>query len=328
MAIYVIGAALITAAGDTESQIVLFSDMIVFSSYAMQIISAFMMFSLMFRMMPRTSVALKRVKEVIDYVPSIPDDGTDEPGSPSIEFRNVSFTYPGSSEKTLDDVSFSVGPGETLAIIGPTGSGKSTLIGLMMRFYEADEGTILIGGKDIRDCRQSSIRRMVGYVPQQAILFNGSVRDNVNYGQGAQERSDADVIRALEVAQARGFVDALPEGIDSNISQYGRNLSGGQKQRICIARAVCKRPDIFLLDDCFSALDYITDAALRKALSEESEDNIRVIVAQRIGTIKDADKIMVLDEGKIVGIGTHDELLRGCSEYREIAESQISGGMS
>ena len=327
MAIYWIGAYLIMDIADAEEQILLFGDMIVFSSYAMQVISAFMMLSFAFRMIPRASVAMGRINAVIDHVPSVPDDGKEVPGETSVEFDHVSFSYPGSNNNALEDVTFSIGPGQTLAVIGPTGSGKTTLVNLILRSYDADSGSVRVGGIDVRDCSQNALYGMIGYVPQQPILFNGSVRDNVNYGEGSEGRTDKDVLRALEVAQARDFVEKLPEGLDTNVSQYGRNLSGGQKQRICIARAVCKHPGIFLLDDCFSALDYITDANLRESLRRESEDSIRIIVAQRIGTIKDADLILVLDKGRVAGLGTHEKLMRECSLYRQIADSQITGGV-
>jgi len=326
MAIYWIGADLIMQLSDPEEQILLFGDMIVFSSYAMQVISAFTMFSFVFRMLPRASVAMGRINEVIEHQPSVPDDGGEMPGSPSVEFEHVSFTYPGAENKAIDDVSFSIGPGETLAIIGPTGCGKSTLINLILRFYDVSEGSVRVGGVDVRECSQTALRDMLGLVPQQAILFNGSVKENVNYGSGSTDKTDEDVLHALDVAQARDFVEKLPDGLETNVNQYGRNLSGGQKQRLCIARAVCKKPEIYLLDDCFSALDYITDSNLRKALAEESENGIRIIVAQRIGTVMGADRILVLDKGKVAGMGTHDELMRDCSLYREIADSQITGG--
>ena len=324
MAIYWIGAGLIMNTPAYETQIVLFGDMVVFSSYAMQIFSGFMMFAQIFRMMPRATVSSKRITEVIERVPSVPDDGTEVPEDSTVVFDHVSFTYPGTDTKVLDDVSFTAKPGETVAIIGPTGSGKSTLMSILMRFYDPDEGSVSLGGRDIRLCSQEVVRRKLGYVPQQAIIFDGTVRDNVNYGDMAASNGNEQVLHALEVAQARGFVEKLPEGLDSEISQYGRNLSGGQKQRLCIARAVCRKPEVYVLDDCFSALDYITDLKVREALAAESSENIRIIVAQRLGTIMDADRILVMDGGRIVGNGTHEELLRTCPLYREIAESQIS----
>ena len=327
MAIYWIGAHLIMQISDPEEQIVLFGDMIVFSSYAMQVISAFMMFSLVFRMLPRAKVAMGRIDEVIDHVPSVPDDGKESPGAPSVEFDHVSFTYPGTDRKAIDDVSFNIGPGQTLAIIGPTGCGKSTLINLILRSYDVSDGSIRVGGKDVRECSQMSLRDSIGYVPQQAILFNGTVRENVNYGDRSSETKEEDILHALDVAQAKDFVEKLPDGLDTDVNQYGRNLSGGQKQRICIARAVCRKPGIFLLDDCFSALDYITDLRLREALRREYSSGIRIIVAQRIGTVMDADKILVLDKGRVAGIGTHEELMDNCELYREIADSQLTGGV-
>ena len=326
MTIYWIGAFLIVALDQVDAQIELFGEMIVFSSYAMQTISAFMMFAAIFRMMPRAKVASRRVEEVITHVPSIPDEGTEEPDGADIAFSHVTFSYPGSARMALDDISFEVHAGETLAIIGPTGSGKTTIVNLLMRFYDPDGGGVYIGGKDIRSCSVSSIRRDLGYVPQQPILFSSSLRDNVNYGDGSGSRTDGDVMRALDVAQASRLLERMPEGLDSNISQYGRNLSGGQKQRICIARAVCKKPRVFVLDDCFSALDYITDSELRRSLKEEFPDSIRIIVAQRIGTIMDADRILVIDHGRVVGYGRHRDLLENCPLYREIADTQMSEG--
>jgi ATP-binding cassette subfamily B protein len=244
-----------------------------------------------------------------------------------VEFDHVSFTYPGTDRKAIDDVSFSIGPGQTLAIIGPTGCGKSTLINLILRSYDVSDGSIRVGGKDVRECSQMSLRDSIGYVPQQAILFNGTVRENVNYGDRSSETKEEDILHALDVAQAKDFVEKLPDGLDTDVNQYGRNLSGGQKQRICIARAVCRKPGIFLLDDCFSALDYITDLRLREALRREYSSGIRIIVAQRIGTVMDADKILVLDKGRVAGIGTHEELMDNCELYREIADSQLTGGV-
>ncbi len=327
LAIYWIGAALISATGDVDEQMVLFSDMIVFSSYAIQVLRAFMLVSEILRMYPRASVSLNRVKEVIDHRPRM-REGSEEEGGPAgtVEFRNVSFRYPGAGGDALKDVSFKVGKGQTLAIIGPTGSGKTTLAKLMLRIYDAGSGEVLVDGKEVGRYRREALTSRISYVPQRSIIFTGTVRDNVNYGDTSDLRDDGDVWRALEVAQAADFVRVMPDGLDSQISQQGKNLSGGQRQRISIARGVCRRSEILILDDSFSALDFKTDKRLRSALKKELKDTTVVMIAQRIGTIMDADVIVVLDEGKVVGIGTHKELMRDCALYRDIAISQMTEG--
>ncbi|MBR7005990.1 MAG: ABC transporter ATP-binding protein [Candidatus Methanomethylophilaceae archaeon] len=327
LAIYWIGAALISATGDVDEQMVLFSDMIVFSSYAIQVLRAFMLVSEILRMYPRASVSLNRVKEVIDHQPRM-REGSEEEGGPAgtVEFRNVSFRYPGAGGDALKDVSFKVGKGQTLAIIGPTGSGKTTLAKLMLRIYDAGSGEVLVDGKEVGRYRREALTSRISYVPQRSIIFTGTVRDNVNYGDTSDLRDDGDVWRALEVAQAADFVRVMPDGLDSQISQQGKNLSGGQRQRISIARGVCRRSEILILDDSFSALDFKTDKRLRSALKKELKDTTVVMIAQRIGTIMDADVIVVLDEGKVVGIGTHKELMRDCALYRDIAISQMTEG--
>lgn len=327
LAIYWIGAGLIAAAGSTGDKMVLFSDMIVFSSYAMQVVSAFMLMIGIIRGLPRAMVAAGRVEEVIEAEPSIKDGGfdgvTDAEGE--VEFRDVSFSYPDAEGPAIEKVSFKVGKGQTLAIIGPTGSGKSTLVNLIPRFYDATGGQVLVDGIDVREYDQKALRRRIGYVPQSAVIFSGSVEYNVNYGDTSADRTEDDVRKALEIAQGIDFVEKMEGGMDGHVSQYGRNVSGGQKQRICIARAVCKRPEILIFDDTFSALDFKTDLALRESLKRETAGTTNIIVAQRIGTIMDADRIIVLDKGRVVGDGTHDRLMKECGIYRDIAMSQMTG---
>uniref|UniRef100_UPI0037DD52FA ABC transporter ATP-binding protein n=1 Tax=Methanomethylophilus alvi TaxID=1291540 RepID=UPI0037DD52FA len=327
LAIYWIGAGLIAAAGSTGDKMVLFSDMIVFSSYAMQVVSAFMLMIGIIRGLPRAMVAAGRVEEVIEAEPSIKDGGfdgvTDAEGE--VEFRDVSFSYPDAEGPAIEKVSFKVRKGQTLAIIGPTGSGKSTLVNLIPRFYDATGGQVLVDGIDVREYDQKALRRRIGYVPQSAVIFSGSVEYNVNYGDTSADRTEDDVRKALEIAQGIDFVEKMEGGMDGHVSQYGRNVSGGQKQRICIARAVCKRPEILIFDDTFSALDFKTDLALRESLKRETAGTTNIIVAQRIGTIMDADRIIVLDKGKVVGDGTHDLLMKECGIYRNIAMSQMTG---
>ena len=327
LAIYWIGAGLIAAAGSTGDKMILFSDMIVFSSYAMQVVSAFMLMIGIIRGLPRAMVAAGRVEEVIEAEPSIKDGGfdgvTDAEGE--VEFRDVSFSYPDAEGPAIEKVSFKVGKGQTLAIIGPTGSGKSTLVNLIPRFYDATGGQVLVDGIDVREYDQKALRRRIGYVPQSAVIFSGSVEYNVNYGDTSADRTEDDVRKALEIAQGIDFVEKMEGGMDGHVSQYGRNVSGGQKQRICIARAVCKRPEILIFDDTFSALDFKTDLALRESLKRETAGTTNIIVAQRIGTIMDADRIIVLDKGKVVGDGTHDRLMKECGIYRDIAMSQMTG---
>ncbi|WP_400224767.1 ABC transporter ATP-binding protein [Methanomethylophilus alvi] len=327
LAIYWIGAGLIAAAGSTGDKMVLFSDMIVFSSYAMQVVSAFMLMIGIIRGLPRAMVAAGRVEEVIEAEPSIKDGGfdgvTDAEGE--VEFRDVSFSYPDAEGPAIEKVSFKVGKGQTLAIIGPTGSGKSTLVNLIPRFYDATGGQVLVDGIDVREYDQKALRRRIGYIPQSAVIFSGSVEYNVNYGDTSADRTEDDVRKALEIAQGIDFVEKMEGGMDGHVSQYGRNVSGGQKQRICIARAVCKRPEILIFDDTFSALDFKTDLALRESLKRETAGTTNIIVAQRIGTIMDADRIIVLDKGKVVGDGTHDRLMKECGIYRNMAMSQMTG---
>ena len=325
LGIYWAGAAIIFNAPTTVEQKLLFSDMIVFTSYATMVLSSVMVFIGIFRMLPRALVSMRRVREVIRTEPTI-IDGTETEGTEkgTVEFRDVSFAYPGSGRTALEGISFRVEKGSTFAIIGTTGSGKTTVVNLIERFYDATSGQVLVDGRDVREYDMAALRRKLGYVPQSAIIFSGSVEMNVNYGHGAESRTQEDIRRALRVAQAETFVEALPEGTQSHISQHGRNISGGQKQRVSIARAVCRDPEIYLLDDTFSALDYKTDRELRRALREETAGSTVLIVAQRIGTIMDADEILVLDNGREVGRGKHRDLLRNCPEYYEIARSQLT----
>ena len=325
LGIYWAGAAIIFNAPTTVEQKLLFSDMIVFTSYATMVLSSVMVFIGIFRMLPRALVSMRRVREVIRTEPTI-IDGTETEGTErgTVEFRDVSFAYPGSGRTALEGISFRVEKGSTFAIIGTTGSGKTTVVNLIERFYDATSGQVLVDGRDVREYDMAALRRKLGYVPQSAIIFSGSVEMNVNYGHGAESRTQEDIRRALRVAQAETFVEALPEGTQSHISQHGRNISGGQKQRVSIARAVCRDPEIYLLDDTFSALDYKTDRELRRALREETAGSTVLIVAQRIGTIMDADEILVLDNGREVGRGKHRDLLRSCPEYYEIARSQLT----
>jgi len=327
LSIYWIGAYLINAAGMMD-KITLFSNMVVFMSYAMQVVMSFMMLSIIFIMLPRASVAAKRIAEVIGTKSTVRDgQKTESPEGMTgeVEFRNVSFKYPDASDYVLQDVSFQAHRGETVAFIGSTGSGKSTLINLVPRFYDATEGEVLIDGVDVRDYTQNVLHNKFGYVPQTAVMFSGTVRSNVTYGDsGIEDFTEQDVESAVEIAQSKDFVESMPEGYDGAVARGGTNLSGGQKQRLSIARAVFRKPEIFIFDDSFSALDYKTDGALRKALKEKTENATTLIVAQRIGTIRTADRIVVLDEGKVVGEGTHDELMKSCPVYQEIALSQLS----
>ncbi|MBP8639990.1 MAG: ABC transporter ATP-binding protein [Oscillospiraceae bacterium] len=327
LAIYWIGAYLINSAGMPE-KFTLFSNMVVFMSYALQIIMSFMMLSMIFIMLPRATVAAKRIAEVIGTKPTILDGTVSSVlggQKGELEFRNVSFKYPDASEYVLKDVSFTAHKGETVAFIGSTGSGKSTLINLVPRFYDATEGEVLVDGVDVKKYTQKVLHNKFGYVPQRAVMFSGTVMSNVAYGEnGGDAYSEDDVIKAVEIAQSRDFVEKMPANYYGLVAQGGTNLSGGQKQRLSIARAVCRKPEIYIFDDAFSALDYKTDRVLRSALKKETGDTTTLIVAQRIGTIKDADKIVVLEEGCVAGIGTHDELMKNCSVYQEIALSQLS----
>ena len=327
LAIYWIGANLINAA-QAMDRLTIFSNMVVFSSYAVQVIMSFMMLVMIFILLPRASVSAKRINEVLETKPVIIDGDKKEGkmgAQGTIEFKNVSFQYPGAADCVLENISFQAGKGETVAFIGSTGSGKSTLISLIPRFYDATEGEILVDGVNVKDYTQEALHNKIGYVPQKAVMFRGTVSSNVAFGDNGKKKPLPEEIKsAVRTAQGSEFVENMEHQYEAEIAQGGTNVSGGQKQRLAIARAVCRKPEIYIFDDSFSALDYKTDRVLRSALKKESQGATSLIVAQRIGTIMDADQIIVLDEGKIVGKGTHRELLKTCSVYREIAMSQLS----
>lgn len=327
LAIYWIGAVLIDAA-NMVGKVSLFSDMMVFSQYAIQVVMSFMMLVMIFMLLPRAQVAAKRINEVLATEPAI-HDGTRTEGADGhageVVFKNVSFRYPDAEDSVIENISFTAKRGETIAFIGATGCGKSTVVNLIPRFYDASEGEVLVDGVNVREYTQQALRDKIGYVSQKAILFAGSVRDNINFGDnGRGPIGDEMVKKAIATAQATEFIEQMEDGYDGRVSQGGDNFSGGQKQRLSIARAVARQPEIFIFDDSFSALDYKTDRTLRATLDRECGDATRFIVAQRIGTIRDADKIIVLDEGRIAGMGTHDELIKTCEVYQQIALSQLS----
>lgn len=327
LGIYLIGAFLISEAGMT-SKLTLFSNMVVFSSYGMQVIISFLMLAMIFMMWPRAQVSAGRINEVIDEEEKIKDGNVSKSHSDivgTVEFRNVSFKYPDADEYLLKNISFKVNKGETIAFIGSTGSGKSTLINLVPRFYDVTDGEILVDGVNVKDYTQEALHNKIGYVPQKAVMFTGTVKDNVSYGDnGKGKPTDEEIKKAIDVAQGTDFVLKMDKKYNSHIARGGTNVSGGQKQRLAIARAIARDPEIYIFDDSFSALDYKTDSVLRKELKKYTKDATSMIVAQRIGTIIDADKIVVLDKGNCVGIGTHKELLKKCSVYKEIALSQLS----
>lgn len=328
LSIYWIGANLINVAQATE-KLGLFSNMVVFSSYSVQVIMSFMMLVVIFIMYPRASVSTKRINEVLDTVPTIVDgdltEGLDNVKG-EVTFKNVTFKYPDAEEYILKNINFTVKQGETVAFIGSTGSGKSTLINLVPRFFDVTEGEVLVDGVNVKDYKQENLFNKIGYVPQKAVLFKGTIRSNVAYGDNGKdiEYTDMEVKKAIEIAQSKDFVEQMDGQYDALVAQGGSNVSGGQKQRISIARAICREPEIYIFDDSFSALDYKTDKILRSELKEQTKGVTSMIVAQRIGTIIDADQIVVLDEGEVVGKGTHRELLKSCDVYREIAMSQLS----
>ncbi len=326
LAIYWIGAYLINRAGVVD-KLTIFSDMVVFSSYAIQIVMSFVMLVMVFIMLPRASVSARRISEVLNTNSSIVSGAgvvVQEKDKGTVEFKSVSFKYPDADEYILQNVNFKVKKGETIAFIGSTGSGKSTLINLVPRFYDVTEGEVLVDGNDVRDFDLTDLRDRIGYVSQRAVLFSGSVLSNVAFGGGEVKPDEESVEKAIDISQSAEFVSKMEYGLNARISQGGKNVSGGQKQRLTIARAIAKKPEILIFDDSFSALDYKTDKTLRSELKSELGDTTLLIVAQRIGTIKDADQIMVLDEGKVVGLGTHKSLLKTCDVYREIAHSQLS----
>ena len=327
LAIYWIGAVLIDAA-NMVGKVSLFSDMMVFSQYAIQVVMSFMMLVMIFMLLPRAQVAAKRINEVLATEPAI-HDGTRTEGAEGhageVVFKNVSFRYPDAEDSVIENISFTAKRGETIAFIGATGCGKSTVVNLIPRFYDASEGEVLVDGVNVREYTQQALRNKIGYVSQKAILFAGSVRDNINFGDNGRGPIANEMVKqAIATAQATEFIEQMEDGYDGRVSQGGDNFSGGQKQRLSIARAVARQPEIFIFDDSFSALDYKTDRTLRATLDRECGDATRFIVAQRIGTIRDADKIIVLDEGRIAGMGTHDELIKTCEVYQQIALSQLS----
>ena len=327
LAIYFIGAYLIKDAGMTE-KITLFGDMVVFSSYAMQVIMSFLMLAMIFMILPRAQVSASRINEVLDTNITIKngdlkENKTEETGT--VEFKNVSFKYPDAEEYLLKDISFKANKGETVAFIGSTGSGKSTLINLVPRFYDVTEGEVLVDGVNVKEYNLEFLYNKIGYIPQKAVMFNGTVSSNVAYGDnGKGEKSEETIKEAIRVAQGREFVEKMDGKYDAHIAQGGTNVSGGQKQRLAIARAIAREPEIYIFDDSFSALDYKTDSVLRKELKKYTKDATNLIVAQRIGTIMNADKIIVLDEGRVTGMGTHKELLKSCEVYKQIALSQLA----
>jgi len=327
LAIYWLGAVLIQQIALTavQDRITLFSNVVVFSTYATYVVMSFMMLVMIFMMLPAAQVSAERINEVLERDVNIKEGSVSvgrEHGT--VEFKNVSFRYPHASEDELSNISFKIEKGQTLAIIGATGSGKTTLISLIPRFYDATEGEVLVDGVNVKNYKFDTLYDKLGYVTQKAVLFAGSIRENVFFGESAAPETDEELKNAIELSQAEEFVDKLPDGTEHMISQMGRNVSGGQKQRLSIARALSRKPEILVFDDSFSALDYKTDAKLREGLNEKLGDTTKIIVAQRISTIRHADKIIVLDRGEAVGMGTHDELMKNCDVYKEIALSQLS----
>ena len=327
LVIYWVGASIVSAvpAADAAGRLATFSDIVVFGTYATYVVMTIMMMVMIMMLLPSAQVSAQRINAVLDTDPSLVQGGrSDAPERGTVEFRDVSFHYPNSPKDVLSHISFRVERGQTLAIIGATGSGKTTLISLIARFYDATGGQVLVDGVNVKEYTFDALYDRLGYVTQRAVLFSGDVESNVRFGQSAGDASEEAVCRALDLAQATEFVAKLPQGVRAPIAQGGANVSGGQKQRLSIARALARQPEILIFDDSFSALDYRTDARLRAGLARELGDTTRIIVAQRIGTIRDADQILVLDEGKAVGMGTHEELMKTCPVYQEIARSQLS----
>ena len=327
LAIYWLGAVLIQQIALTavQDRITLFSNVVVFSTYATYVVMSFMMLVMIFMMLPAAQVSAERINEVLERDVNIKEGSVSEGREHgTVEFKNVSFRYPHASEDELSNISFKINKGQTLAIIGATGSGKTTLISLIPRFYDATEGEVLVDGVNVKNYKFDTLYDKLGYVTQKAVLFAGSIRENVFFGESAAPESDEELKNAIELSQAEEFVDKLPDGTEHMISQMGRNVSGGQKQRLSISRALSRKPEILVFDDSFSALDYKTDAKLREGLNEKLGDTTKIIVAQRISTIRHADKIIVLDRGEAVGMGTHEELMKNCDVYKEIALSQLS----
>ena len=327
LAIYWLGAVLIQQIALTavQDRITFFSNVVVFSTYATYVVMSFMMLVMIFMMLPAAQVSAERINEVLERDVNIKEGSVGEGREQgTVEFKNVSFRYPHASEDELSNISFKIEKGQTLAIIGATGSGKTTLISLIPRFYDATEGEVLVDGVNVKNYKFDTLYDKLGYVTQKAVLFAGSIRENVFFGESAAPETDEELKNAIELSQAEEFVDKLPDSTEHMISQMGRNVSGGQKQRLSIARALSRKPEILVFDDSFSALDYKTDAKLREGLNEKLKDTTKIIVAQRISTIRHADKIIVLDRGEAVGMGTHDELMKNCDVYKEIALSQLS----
>ena len=325
LAVYWVGAALVQRTADAAGRLAMFTNVVVFSTYAMYVVMSFMMLVMIFMLAPAAQVSAERIGRVLQTQPSVtPGQVQDAPEAGTVEFRDVSFRYPGAQEDALSHISFRVGKGQTLAIIGATGSGKSTLIGLIPRFYDVTGGQVLVDGRDVREFTFDALYDRLGYVTQRATLFSGTVQSNVFFGSGCAPETDETLQKALDLSQAAEFVNSYPEGAQHRIAQLGRNVSGGQKQRLAIARALARGAEILVFDDSFSALDSRTDAKLRAGLAAQMAGVTKVIVAQRISTIRHADEILVLERGEIVGRGTHEELLRSCEVYREIASSQLS----
>ena len=327
LVIYWLGAALVNAVplSDPAGRLGMFSEVVVFSTYATYVVMSFMMLVMIFMLLPQAQVSAERINEVLDKSSSIVSGSVTECSeSGTVEFRNVSFKYPNAAENSLSNINFRIGKGQTLAIIGATGSGKSTLVGLIPRFYDATEGEVLVDGVNVKDLDLDTLYNKLGYVTQKAVLFSGSIKDNVFFGRSAAEENDENLEAAIDLSQAKEFVDKTEDGTEHRIAQLGRNVSGGQKQRLSIARALARKPEILVFDDSFSALDYATDANLRAGIEKSLPNTTKIIVAQRIGTIRNADRIIVLDKGEEVGSGTHDELMRSCEVYRQIAKSQLS----
>lgn len=327
LAIYWVGAALVNniALTDPAARLSMFSEVLVFSTYATYVVMSFMMLVMIFMLLPQAQVSAERINEVLEREASVKEGGVQQ-GSEvgTVEFKNVSFRYPHASSEQLSGINIRVEKGETLAVIGATGSGKTTLVSLIPRFFDATSGEVLVDGVNVKDYTFAALYDKLGYVTQKAVLFSGTVRENIFFGESAQQFDDADLGSAIEISQAKEFVDKLEGGSDYAIAQMGRNVSGGQKQRLSIARALARKPEILIFDDSFSALDYRTDAKLREGLNKQLAGSTKIIVAQRISTIRHADKIAVLDRGEMVGLGTHEELMKNCSVYREIATSQLS----
>lgn len=327
LAIYWVGAALVNniALTDPAARLSMFSEVLVFSTYATYVVMSFMMLVMIFMLLPQAQVSAERINDVLEREANVKEGGVQQ-GSEvgTVEFKNVSFRYPHASSEQLSGINVRVEKGETLAVIGATGSGKTTLVSLIPRFFDATSGEVLVDGVNVKDYTFAALYDKLGYVTQKAVLFSGTVRENVFFGESAQQFDDADLGSAIEISQAKEFVDKLEGGSDYAIAQMGRNVSGGQKQRLSIARALARKPEIIIFDDSFSALDYRTDAKLREGLNKQLAGSTKIIVAQRISTIRHADKIVVLDRGEMVGLGTHEELMKNCSVYREIATSQLS----